>query len=214
MPGSSSPRATRRRSAPRWPTCCSTVPGAPSSASAPASGRCGPSRSTSCWNASGPRTPSSPRRPRRPRTPSRPRSPRRSCAGVSERRHSDEEEAAMSAPTTVDQGALLRGLARPRVIAPRRTTENAPGPRYDGPERRRTDALATLAREHDRLCVEAIDPWEISAGLEAAGVDDRRARTQYGVASVFDLAVELFVSVPRRPPAEPSPPDPWYRPLR
>jgi hypothetical protein len=120
----------------------------------------------------------------------------------------------VSAPTAVDQGALLRGLARPRVVAPRRTTENGPASGYDGPERRSTHALAALGREHDRLCVEATDPWEIAAGLEAAGVDDRRARMQYGVASVFDLAVELYVNVPRRPPAEPKPADPWHRPLR
>jgi len=120
----------------------------------------------------------------------------------------------VSAPTAVDQGALLRGLARPRVVAPRRTTENDAGVGYDGPERRSAEPLAALAREHDQLCVEATDPWEIAAGLEAAGVDDRRARTEYGHASVFDLAVELFVSVPRRPPAEPDPTDPWHRPLR
>jgi hypothetical protein len=120
----------------------------------------------------------------------------------------------VSAPTAVDQGALLRGLARPRVVAPRRTTENGPAAGYDGPERRSRQPLSALAREHDQLCVEATDPWEIAAGLEAAGVDDRRARTEYGVASVFDLAVELFVNVPRRPPAEPDPADPWHRPLR
>src|SRR4051794_11521210 len=118
----------------------------------------------------------------------------------------------MSAPTAVDQGALLRGLARPRIVAPRRTTEN--GPDYDGPERRSRDRLSLLAREHDQLCVEATDPWEIAAGLESAGVDDRRARTEYAVASVFDLAVELFVGVPRRPPADPDPVDPWHLPLR
>jgi hypothetical protein len=120
----------------------------------------------------------------------------------------------MSAPTAVDQGALLRGLARPRVIAPRRTTENGPASGYDGPERRSTDPLTALSREHDQLCVEATDPWEIAAGLEAEGVDDRRARREYGVASVFDLAVELFLNVPRRPPTEPNPTDPWHRPLR
>jgi hypothetical protein len=120
----------------------------------------------------------------------------------------------MSAPTAVDQGALLRGLARPRIVAPRRTSENGPLSGYDGPERRSIDPLAALSREHDQLCVEATDPWEIAAGLEAAGVDDRRARREYGVASVFDLAVELFLNVPRRPPAEPNPSDPWHRPLR
>ena len=120
----------------------------------------------------------------------------------------------MSAPTAVDQGALLAGLARPRIVAPRRTSENGPVTSYDGPERRSIDPLAALSREHDQLCVEATDPWEIAAGLEAAGVDDRRARREYGVASVFDLAVELFLNVPRRPPAEPDPADPWHRPLR
>jgi hypothetical protein len=118
----------------------------------------------------------------------------------------------MSAPTAVDQGALLRGLARPRTVAgPRRSPENG---HYIGPERRSRDQFALLAREHDQLCIEACDAWEIAAGLEAAGVDDRRARAEFGVASVFDLAVELFISVPRRPPAEPEPDDPWYRPVR
>jgi hypothetical protein len=119
----------------------------------------------------------------------------------------------VSAPTAVDEGALLRGIARRTgVAAPRRSPEN--GVRYDGPDRRSRDRLALLARQHDRLCVEAADPWEIAAGLEAAGVDDRRARAEYGVASVFELAVELFVNVPRRPPEEPEPRDPWYRPIR
>jgi hypothetical protein len=119
----------------------------------------------------------------------------------------------VSAPTAVDQGALLRGLARPRVVAPRRAPEGETADRYHGPERRSASALAAMAREHDRLCVEASDPWEIAAGLEAAGVDDRRARAEFGVGSVFDLAVELFVGVPRRPPEEPHPTDPWHRPL-
>ena len=119
----------------------------------------------------------------------------------------------MSAPTAVDQGALLRGLARPRpVVAPRRGIEDDAG--YAGPERRSRDAFALLAREYDQLCIGACDPWEIAAGLEAAGVDDRRARLEYGFGSVFDLAVELFLLVPRRPPLEPEPPDPWHRPLR
>jgi hypothetical protein len=120
----------------------------------------------------------------------------------------------MSAPTAVDQGALLRGLARPRIVAPRRTSENGSVSGYDGRERRSIDPLAALSREYDQLCVEATDPWEIAAGLEAAGVDDRRARREFGVASVFDLAIELFLNVPRRPPVEPDSSDPWHRPLR
>jgi hypothetical protein len=119
----------------------------------------------------------------------------------------------VSAPTAVDAGALLHGLARPRTVAaPRRSPEDSGG--YSGPERRSTQQFARLAREHDQLCIEACDPWEIAAGLEAAGVDDRRARAEFAVASVFDLAVELFGSVPRRPPVEPRPRDPWHRPLR
>ncbi|HVM64964.1 MAG TPA: hypothetical protein VMU14_08895 [Acidimicrobiales bacterium] len=117
----------------------------------------------------------------------------------------------MSAPTTVDQVALLLGFARRTLVEPR---HDADGTReYTGQERRSPDRLAVLAREHDVLCIEACDPWEIAAGLEAAGVDDRRARTEFGVASVFDVAVELFRLVPRRPPLEPDPHDPWHRPL-
>ncbi|HEY5249209.1 MAG TPA: hypothetical protein VIJ15_12260 [Dermatophilaceae bacterium] len=78
-------------------------------------------------------------------------------------------------------------------------------------DRRSLDSL--LSREHDVLCRNAADPLEIAAGLEAAGISDRHARASYGVATVFELAEQLYSQVPRRLFAVPKA-DPWARPRR
>lgn len=114
----------------------------------------------------------------------------------------------MSAPTTLDGEALSRGLAVRVVPAVRRPV--ARGLKHSL-GRRSPGRLAQLTREHDQLCTQAVDSFEIAAGLEAAGVSDRRARSQFDVASVFELAEMMYELVPRRPsPAEPAT-DPWRR---
>ena len=80
-------------------------------------------------------------------------------------------------------------------------------------ERRNQARLAQLTRTHDELCTQAVDAFEIAAGLEAAGVSDRQARTVYGAASVFELAEAMYGLVPRRPSNAGAPTDPWQRPL-
>ena len=117
----------------------------------------------------------------------------------------------MSAPTALDGGALLDGLA---WWAPSRPGPRRPGRRDGGgPERRSSDPVAVLSRDHDELCTQAADHAEIAAGLEAAGISDRLARRGYGFASVFELAEAMYHTVPRRPAAARERPDPWRRPV-
>jgi hypothetical protein len=116
----------------------------------------------------------------------------------------------VSAPTALDGGALLDGLA---WLVPSQTARRHPSSRADGPERRSAHPVAVLARDHDELCTQAADHSEIAAGLEAAGVSDRQARRTYGFASVFELAEAMYHTVPRRPAGSRTRPDPWRRPV-
>ena len=118
----------------------------------------------------------------------------------------------MSAPTAVDAAAVAVGLAwhvdppslGHRVVPPLPT-----------PDRRDLmSSTAQLSRTYDELCTQAVDSWEIAAGLEAVGINDRIARLVYGSASVFDLADTLYAMVPRRPVDMGAPADKWHRPLR
>ncbi|MFE3245487.1 hypothetical protein ACFXJ7_35005, partial [Kitasatospora indigofera] len=65
---------------------------------------------------------------------------------------------------------------------------------------------------HRALCEQAVDPLEIAAGLEEAGLGPGAA-ARYRHADVFSLAEELYARVPRRPPdpraAEPE--ESWRR---
>lgn len=114
----------------------------------------------------------------------------------------------MSAPTALESGALRRGIAkwagktspRRRGAAPQR-------------ERRSTDPVAALSRRYDDLCRQACDPYEIAAVLEAEGLDDRRARAEFGAASVFELGERLYGAVPWRPEDPQDRRDPWHLPL-
>lgn len=111
----------------------------------------------------------------------------------------------MSAPSLFDQLLVreVRPPAGPQVLDP-----------YPQElERRSTDRVAVLSREHDALCRNATDPLEIAAGLEAAGMSDRRVRAGFEAANVFELAEQLFSRVPRRPEAA-TRPDHWARPRR
>jgi hypothetical protein len=68
------------------------------------------------------------------------------------------------------------------------------------------DPVRELMARHRELCEHAVDPLEIAAGLEAAGLgQDTAARCRH--ADLFSLAEELYARVPRRPP-EPEPPVP------
>ena len=111
----------------------------------------------------------------------------------------------MSAPSAFDRYVVRTGVPLP-------SQRSGQPPRTDG-ERRSHDPVAALSRQHEQLCRNAADPLEVAAGLEAAGLSDRRVRAAYGVATVFDLAERLYADVPRRPaPAER--PSPWSRPRR
>lgn len=108
----------------------------------------------------------------------------------------------MSAPSLFDQllgrsdWASASGDPRPIVHPEGRRSPDSP-----------------LSREHDVLCRNATDPLEIAAGLEAAGISDRRARASYGAATVFELAEQLYSQTPRRILAVPLA-NPWERPKR
>jgi len=118
----------------------------------------------------------------------------------------------MSAPTVFD-----RLVARPVWPAVERCD---PQPRDDPGRFARASERAdlrscvdALAQAHDALCRNATDSLEIAAGLEAAGISDKRARVSYGAATVFELAEQLYRQVPCRPLAV-ARADPWARPRR
>ncbi|MFG2906175.1 hypothetical protein ACGF13_14045 [Kitasatospora sp. NPDC048286] len=68
------------------------------------------------------------------------------------------------------------------------------------------DPVREVMAEHRELCERAVDPLEIAAGLEEAGLGrDAAARCRH--ADLFSLAEELYARVPRRPPV-PGPVEP------
>ncbi|MFG2842204.1 hypothetical protein ACGF12_03380 [Kitasatospora sp. NPDC048296] len=72
------------------------------------------------------------------------------------------------------------------------------------------DPVREVMAEHRELCERAVDPLEIAAGLEEAGLGpDAAARCRH--TNLFSLAEELYARVPRRPPAAPDPPRPGRR---
>ncbi|MFE9422985.1 hypothetical protein ACFYNO_08485 [Kitasatospora sp. NPDC006697] len=78
----------------------------------------------------------------------------------------------------------------------------APG---EAGRRRVADPVRELLEAHRALCERAVDPLEIAAGLEEAGISAAVAG-RYRHADVFGLAEELFARVPRRPVEPPAPP--------
>jgi acyl-coenzyme A thioesterase PaaI-like protein len=100
----------------------------------------------------------------------------------------------MSASAIVDRKALDDGIA---THVPGSTRPPTQARRV--PERRSRAPLCRLTRDLDLLCTQAVDPLEIAAGLEAAGINDRQARTRFHAGSVFELAEQMFELVPRRP---------------
>jgi hypothetical protein len=112
----------------------------------------------------------------------------------------------MSAPSLLDR--LMAQSVGPLAESslPQRFT-------HASDRRDRRSRAAVLSREHDALCCNATDPLEIAAGLEAAGISDRRARASYDAATVFELAEKLYRQVPRRPLTV-ARADPWARPKR
>lgn len=74
------------------------------------------------------------------------------------------------------------------------------------------DPVHDLLIRHLPLCETAVDPLEIAAELEAAGIGPGTA-ARYRHSDVFSLAEELYARVPRRPSALRTPvrPSPWRR---
>ncbi|MCX5210931.1 hypothetical protein OG689_16800 [Kitasatospora sp. NBC_00240] len=94
---------------------------------------------------------------------------------------------------------------------------DALGPGEDDPEPAGSrgavgDPVRELMARHRALCEQAVDPLEIAAVLEEAGLGPGAA-ARYRHADVFSLAEELYARVPRRPPdpgaAEPG--ESWRR---
>jgi hypothetical protein len=122
----------------------------------------------------------------------------------------------MSAPTAlhsreVARGILVAGRSRTKPKGKKTRTQilSLPSPR----DRRSRKPMASLSRLHDEVCREAVDSGEIAATLEASGVNDRMAREQYAVGSVFQLAEVLFHLVPQRISEWERPRDPWQYPV-
>jgi hypothetical protein len=57
-----------------------------------------------------------------------------------------------------------------------------------GNERRSAHPINQLGRALDQLCLEASDPFEIAAHLEALGYNNANVAARYGVADHFELA--------------------------
>lgn len=119
----------------------------------------------------------------------------------------------MSAPTAVDGRAVQEGLAW-HVDPPSLANGTVTPLPVEHDRRDLTSSVAQLSRTYNELCTQAVDSFEIAAGLEAAGVNDRIARMVYNSASVFDLAETLFEMVPRRPIDLGMPADRWHRPFQ
>ena len=103
----------------------------------------------------------------------------------------------MSIEAELDPGGALLGVMR--TTRDTRTTDPV-GPRdqaFRRRERRRQDPIALLSRQFDVAAREAVDPGQIAASMEAAGLNDRIARTRYHEESVFRLAEVVFDLVPR-----------------
>lgn len=68
---------------------------------------------------------------------------------------------------------------------------------WPGEERRNRDPVSQLGRSLNRLCLEATDPFELVAHLEALGYHTPAVLARYGVRSHFDLAHALYQRTPR-----------------
>lgn len=87
---------------------------------------------------------------------------------------------------------------------------------WSGPERRSSDPVNQLGRSLNRLCLEASDPYEIVAHLEALGLSPAVVRLRYGAANHFELAQALYRRTPRirdRRPNQPGKANDWASPL-
>ena len=117
----------------------------------------------------------------------------------------------MSAETEADRAAILHGVLR--VKAQRAPLE--PGQLRDWQaDRRSRDPIKRLSREFDEIARQAVDPADLAAGMEAAGINDRIAREVYYEESVFRLAELVLELVPVEIP-DPLAYDynPWRRPF-
>lgn len=68
---------------------------------------------------------------------------------------------------------------------------------WAGAERRSSDPIDRLGRSLNRLCLEASDPYEIVAHLEALGLNSPTALARFHVTSHFELAHALYERTPR-----------------
>lgn len=68
---------------------------------------------------------------------------------------------------------------------------------WPGEERRSRDPINQLGRSLNRLCLEATDPYEIVAHLEALGFHTPAVLARFGVSSHFELAHALYQRTPR-----------------
>ncbi|GHJ35820.1 hypothetical protein [Streptomyces sp. TS71-3] len=69
------------------------------------------------------------------------------------------------------------------------------------------DPVKALLQRHRELCERAVDPLELAAGLEAAGITDRMA-ARYRHRDVFSLAEEMYARVARDTETDPALRDP------
>ena len=117
----------------------------------------------------------------------------------------------MSAETEADRVAILNGALRLKA----QRSPLKPGELRDWQaDRRSRDPIKRLSREFDEIARQAVDPADLAAGMEAAGINDRIAREFYNEESVFRLAELVLELVPVELP-DPLAYDynPWRRPF-
>jgi hypothetical protein len=68
---------------------------------------------------------------------------------------------------------------------------------WTGPERRSQDPVNRLSRSFNRLCLEATDPYEIVAHLEALGYNTPSMLARLGMEDHFKLAEALYARTPK-----------------
>lgn len=115
----------------------------------------------------------------------------------------DGQAAGAAFPVAADGGVRGGGVGlRDRF----RTRDGGPD---DGPPARRApgrgggDPVKGLLHLHRDLCEQAVDPFEIAAGLEAHGLTDRTA-ARFRHRDVFSLAEEMFARAEHTMPAAPT----------
>ncbi|MFI0404463.1 hypothetical protein [Actinomadura sp. 3N508] len=118
-----------------------------------------------------------------------------------------------TAPEALPEPAQATGpvpAAEPGTPPTITTPDAVPDAPADGstPEASTAGDIEALRERMADLCASAVDPLEVTAGLEAEGINDEAAQ-KYGHPDVFALAEDLYARTPRRPRPPGATVAPW-----